>query len=1063
MESTGNADRSTLGRQARITRRKKSANGVSRRGTGKLAIVQEPRVVPQRVFLYMQLNSIVNLPVAPYPLELHLYHVKKTLQKMSEQYTTETIIYEHEFEMERPAFAMGIIQDSIDDLNIFSDNPLVMSLYQRIPRHRRKDLKTVMEVRTDASAVGMCALTKSSDRDISDSGDGQKPANIVDMATELWSSVEATATGTTGGGEEEDDGDDFVEESLEFLSRGHCDLLQLFQCKRFIANIPIMLYAEYDRMLETSTSQKITTTSEWHMYSILPILKKFHFTNLVFVTLESIYNAPEELHERAAHLGINLSLRSTVPDPDMEYQVIPFCSFYGFVSQIISQQNTIIVWESIKRDLLSETRCKISNNQMETSAHIKLPRLLCDLLKTDSVNMKIDEINPLADYALINNSLHRYVLTSEMRAVLERAVVNHEYEFLLQLYDETPENVLYEGIMNPSIFGYPEVTSCRFASVLSPVVRKTTRKTARFTEPGEEARTMFSIMKVCFFQPLTRRNEPLDVFNEDQMKCAKLRLCMGVEFLTDNVKGHDILKELYRNFDELIKELISFVVKNGVTCIDDKRNNFCCHLNNLRNLLVDICGTDFNVRMPTKTNLEFREMLTHMHKELMERIDKLLIACSWESPSNCVLSYDKENTRTIRLMEEYRNMCIMGECELGKQMYAELKMSCKNKMLLNFYMFLTSVENLNFEQASIYLRTQKETNWSGEYFVSLLEMYVKYKLQLKAEENEGEAYSNLLEELRNFSMQNNLDREVYVLLYCFYKQKHYLPGMEYTRWQYENLYDVPRKVMPLVPRPLYECLIPVDFEMRGVLLNGSRFYEVFKTFACLGAYDFAEIVFAEIASEFTAVEVYLITTALQILKGTINDKFVVKRMNTDNSVRGKMLRYYQAHVNGNVEFARRRYDEAMNYFKELLAINLTEDEMRYMFYSSLMHLARLSFEKGDYELAMMAYEMCTPYSKMDKNFIANYGRGLTLYYQNRLEDAIEYLSRSTENEIFMPDPWGYLAVINLRLGRNKSALDCWKVARMYPEKPLNNHIYVELEKIKYSNVCLLVEDDCIMK
>ncbi|KAH8263629.1 hypothetical protein KR044_011769 [Drosophila immigrans] len=1094
MESVSNDRPSTVARLTRQTRRRKSSNALSKRASAKtVSLVQEPKIIPQRVFLYMQLNSIVNLPIAPYPLELHLYHVKNSLQKMSEHYTTDTIIYAHEFEMDRPAFAMGIMQDSIDDLNVFSDNPLVISLYQRIPRHRRKDLMTVKEVRTETSELKLPSkkkhkVTLSADHDPRVSGDGQKLINIVDMTAEFLAnpSVDpAKEFDEVSSLSMPDEDDDFVEESLEFLSRGHCDLLQLFQCKRFITNIPIMLYAEYDRMLETNTSQKITTTSEWHMYSILPLLKKFHFTNLVFVTLESIYNAPDELLYRAGHLGMNLSIRSTVPDIDLEYQVIPFCTFYGFMAQIIAEQNTIVVWESIKRDLLSESRNKLSNNQMETSENIKLPRLLRDLLKTPGVDLKTHEVNPLEDYALINNSLHRYVLTSEMREVLEAAVQNNQYELLLQLYDETIDNVLYEGVIDPSVFGYPAVTSCRFASRLSPVVRKplTSRNTNRITDNVVPESTMFSIIKICFFQPLTKRNEPLDVYNEDQMNSAKLRRCMSLEIPNESIKDRDIIKELYRGFDDLIKELISFIVKHDVTNIDDKRTNFCCHLNNLRNLLIDICGSDFNVRMPTTTNLEFRvsfevyecvyhklselhlslqEMLTHMHKELMERIEGLLIACGWESPLNCVINYDNESSRTIRLMEEYRHMCLLGECVLAKQMFDEIKSGCKNKMLFSFYVFLTAVENQNFDQATVYLRTQQERNWNGEYFASLLEQYVNYKLHLKVEANEGEAYSDLLEQLRIFSSQNNLDRETFVLLYCFYKKNNYLPGMEYTRWQYENLYDVPRKAMPLVPRPLYKSFIPVDFEMTGMILNGCKFYDAFKTFACLGAYGFAEVVFAEIASEFTAIEAYLITTTLKMLQGEIDSKFVVKQINTDNTVRGKMLRYYQAHINGNVEYSRRRYDEAIKHYKELLSINLTEDETCSMFYTSLMRLARLSFEKEDYDIAAQAYEMCTPYNKRDKNFVANYGRGLTLYYQNKLEDAIVYLARSTDNEIFMPDPWGFLAVINLRLGRNKSALDCWKVAKMYPEIPLSNRIYQELDKIKFSDVCLLVDDDCMM-
>lgn len=96
---------------------------------------------------------------------------------------------------------------------------------------------------------------------------------------------------------------------------------------------------------------------------------------------------------------------------------------------------------------------------------------------------------------------------------------------------------------------------------------------------------------------------------------------------------------------------------------------------------------------------------------------------------------------------------------------------------------------------------------------------------------------------------------------------------------------------------------------------------------------------------------------------------------------------------------------------------------------------------------------------------------------NRLEEAIPYLSRCTEVDIFIPDVWGYLATINLRLSRNKTALECWKVAKLvsifsdlyyllhlntslqYPEVSISKSVYAELDKIQYSDVHLLVDDD----
>ncbi|XP_064539563.1 uncharacterized protein LOC135429228 [Drosophila montana] len=1059
-QSNSNGQLLTVSRVPLKTKRKTRRSTLSAgKRTSVPAFMDKPAV--QRVFLYMQLKNVSNLPVVAYPLELHLYHARNTLQNMSEHYTTETIIHQDEFNMDRPAFALGIIQDDIDDMNSFSDNPLVVTLYQRIPRHLKRELITVDKVRTQVSSWQL-TVEKEPEKDLAKkpketdkaAGDATKE---MDTATDGLAPVEPDAF-TDEDVEEEDE--EYIDECLELVSRGHCDLLQLFQGKRFISNIPIMLYPEYGHKLQTRTAQKITTTSEWHMYSILPILKKTHFTNLVFITLESIYNAPEDLHARATHLGMSISIRSTKPVLNDQYEMLPLCTFYGFGSQIINEQNIVVVWENIKRDLLGKAPLGVANVQMETNLRIKMHRLFRQLLMTQGVDFKLEQIDTAADSALINNSLHRYVLTKQMQEILEAAVVHNHYELLLQLYDEIPLNVMYEGVINPSVFGYPEVNACRFAAQLSSVNKKTTRKTFRPSEGSSPELPMFAIVNLCFFQPLTKRNEPLDAYNESDLKSAKLRRCTAVDFQNEDDNARDILKELYRNFDEHIKELISFIIKNDVTSIEERHSYFCCNLSNLRNLLVDICGCDFNVRMPTKTNIEFREMLTHMHKELMERIYGLLNGCGWESISNCVLNQDNDQPRMRRLMEEYRNLCIIGDCVLAKQLFTELNAACTNHMLLNFYVFLNSVESLNFEHATNYLQTQKEHNWQGEYFVNLLKLYIDYEVQLKSEELPGEAYSNMIEKLRAFASNNNLDREAWVLLYCFYKQKNYLPGMEFTRWKYENLYDVPGRTMPLIPRSLFETFMPDHFNVFAKSVHIVKFYDVFQTFARLGAYGFAEAVFNEIAHEFSTIEVYLVNTTLKMLQGEIDNQFKVRTLPTDNSERGHMMRFYQAHINGNVEYSRRNYDEAIKYFKDLLNIDLTDTDILSVFYPSLLRLARLSFERGDFELSMKAYEMCVPSSKKEKNFLANYGMGLSLYYLNRLEDAIVYLARSTEVDIFLPDPWGYLAIINLRLDRNKTALDCWKIAKKYPEMPLNGRIYTELEKIKYSDVCLLVEDNC---
>ncbi|XP_017042324.2 LOW QUALITY PROTEIN: uncharacterized protein LOC108088828 [Drosophila ficusphila] len=1026
--------RNKLRRTARQPRRRRSTGGVEEvpTTTPKNLIVDtssEHKTLKQRVFLYIQLNELTKLPKTEYPLELHLYHPKNTLQKMQEKYTTETIIYQNEFNLQKPVFALGVMQDDIDEMNTFSDQPLVISLYQRIPRRRKGSKLKSVGVTPEASE--------------NSEGVPIKPRRSSMKNSERVSEEFG----------EEGIGGIFLEERLELLSRGHCDLLQLFQRRRFISDITIFLYPEFENLSEAASTEKITTCSLWHMYSILPILKNFNFTNLAFMTLESIYNAPGDLHSQSAELGLSVSFRSREPeDEDGTLKVIPLCTYSGFMSQIISDQNTSIVWENIKRDLNPDMhKC---SNQMDTNSRVQLPRLFRMLLWEQDVDFQIPSIDPVCDSALINNSLHRFVLNEDMRKILEEAVVHNDYELLLELYQETPSNVLYQGVLNPSIFGYPGVNYCRFATQLSPLI------VPEITSEPLVQGPMFCTFKICFFQPICERNEPLDKFNESLLKRSKLRKCFDMEFLKEDEDDVDVLLELYRSFDDLISDTIAFIINKGVKEIKEKKEFFCCQLGNLCNLVLKICSCDFNVRMPTTTNIEFREMLTHMYQELMDRIEGILTACSWKNSCDVATRSEFWDHSLNRMMNEMRLASNTGQRDLAIQIYEEIDKSTFNRIIFDFVTLLNSVETLRFEQAAKYFSTPRTTDWSGNYFTLLLQLYINYMIDLKSSDEEvvASAKSNMIEALRQFAYKNSLESEIWILLYCFYKQENYLPGMEFTRWKFLNLIQISSKELNFIPCSFYELYLPLYFEMNSscspMILH---FYPVFKLFTRLGAYAFAEAVFYEMEQCFTAAEGYLIKTTLKILQQQIDSNFKVVTMPTDNSVSGKLMKCYQLHINGSVEYSRGRCDEAMKYFQNLLT--LTEPSDWFLFKLSFLRLGKLAFARGQYELSEKAYDACEPSSHKQRHFIINYGKGLALYHLNRLEEAIPFLSRCTEANIFVPDVWGYLATINIRLNRNKTALECWKMAKMQPELSISKKVYAELDKIQISDVHLLVDDD----
>lgn len=149
----------------------------------------------------------------------------------------------------------------------------------------------------------------------------------------------------------------------------------------------------------------------------------------------------------------------------------------------------------------------------------------------------------------------------------------------------------------------------------------------------------------------------------------------------------------------------------------------------------------------------------------------------------------------------------------------------------------------------------------------------------------------MMEDLRQFAANNNLDREAWILLYCYYKRSNYVHGMEYTRWKYENLYNIPEKLTPPIPRSLYKCFMLVELveDPSALPMRAAKFYTAFKTFAQLGAYGFAHVVFDEIAEQFPAIVVYLVNTTLQMLQGKIENSFQLQTLPSDNSERGMLL------------------------------------------------------------------------------------------------------------------------------------------------------------------------------
>lgn len=81
-----------------------------------------------------------------------------------------------------------------------------------------------------------------------------------------------------------------------------------------------------------------------------------------------------------------------------------------------------------------------------------------------------------------------------------------------------------------------------------------------------------------------------------------------------------------------------------------------------------------------------------------------------------------------------------------------------------------------------------------------------------------------------------------------------------------------------------------------------------------------------------------------------------------------------------------------------------------------------------------------------------------MYFQlGQLKEAEQYFAITTKSGLYMPNVWAYLALVNLKMGNNYNALECWKYAKLNPDVEIHEEILKELNKINYNDVFLYVD------
>lgn len=386
---------------------------------------------PKRIFLYMQLKMIENLPTMDGKLEIHLSQAKNTLTKLVDVYPTDNIIDLSIFDKYKPTFSLMVEQDNIDDANILSDNPLLLTLYNRVKVRVQPDEVSVQTRSSEDDKVKRKESFK----------ENKKQWRGTQKSLELKRNLEEEIE------KEEIEEPEMYEEQLRPIAQGHIDLLRLYTKKRELATFYTILY-----QISISEDSFFSCTTVWEVYALLPLLKDITFRNMVHISFESIFNVEPNLFENVDFLVSNFYFESKVPNENNQYEKVKFCTFKHFNKQLVTATDVLLSWENLKNcepknvDCIGIC-CHFSINTFNIFRHLVYEE-----------NSKIHTKNiDFENFVISSNATHRFVLTEEFARILEAVLVFDEQQILIEMYHiDKPDEIILTGHIDPSILLYPE-------------------------------------------------------------------------------------------------------------------------------------------------------------------------------------------------------------------------------------------------------------------------------------------------------------------------------------------------------------------------------------------------------------------------------------------------------------------------------------------------------------------------------------------------------------------------------------------------------------------------------
>ncbi|KAH8251381.1 hypothetical protein KR032_010250 [Drosophila birchii] len=999
-----------------------------------------PRPQPPNVFLYIQLAYIGNLPVTEYPLEIHISQGDSVIVKCVEHYNIDGIIPDKEFES-KPTFTLIFQQDNVDRMNHAADNPLLIQLYMRI-------VPQVPAVEIDEELYfGEEGLEAESDMDSS-----------------LKKGIEV-----------EDEHISIESERLELLSVGYMDVIKLFGHRRSMITEPLYLYP----MPDVPSELRSTVHSEWHLYTLLPIAKELIFTNMAFVSLESIYNLRDEYQLNVESMSVRLSFRSRLLGDRNDSPLIPLCEFSQLEQKIICMQDTHIVFESFRRAM------DMPNVPgLKSGISLEMFKLFTGLSCSEGMNVAFSGIDLNSDEALVCNSFHRFILTQKMADALEYAIACQQYVLVVEVFQTIgpakPQKI-FQGVLDPSIMVYPEIQTMRFAVQLEYLgTLKSTIKSPTHMSVASARRTRtsafpthqftFAIIRLCLLAPIGEIYNELKVFRESFVMQNRLLSCHQPYPQRRIRPLAAIQQEAYARFDAFIRSCISFIVEKNVRQVEDRKQYFCCAVQNLTNILLKLVGSVYNTRIPTKTSAEFANLCALVYNELEQRVYSLVELAHNEGFDSYATKQELQTSRIIDHMNAIKLLSTVDDEPFASLLLEKITGEFPSDGGFHFYRLIAHMERGEYDKAKAYF-TKNHMADNHDYLAGWIKLYINYLDSRDNPETTADCTECLLRSIGIYAELHPQQQEAWILLYCYYKHFNYEPGCAFARWRFEDQRVRTQYTFPPTPDSMWSIFLTL--EPNFPTGRGYLFFQVFMSFVRLGLYEFGQVVFASMEHLCSEADRYMINTQMAVLLNKLDKGFKLKSFQFGVGDQAAQMAALNAQVNGNVEYSRGNIQEAALYYGRSLSVPPSEGIERDILLVSKIRLAYISYENGNYFQCLQALE--GQFMGKLLPLMVNYLMGKSYYKLDNMEMAIECFANCTRVESHVPNVWGFLALINLRLGNNFKAVECWKYAKIVsqfclliiysftihfqePCYSINDQmIFDELEAIDYDSVDLYID------